>query len=294
MLDERANYWAPIDQYIGGIEHAILHLLYARFFCKILYDLKLVNCREPFTKLLTQGMVLKDGFKMSKSKKNVVPPMPLIDKYGADTVRMFITFAAPPEQSLEWSDAGVDGSHKFLKKLWSFCISNKDIISKASLNTPNNDQKLNINKILQQANFDYDRLQFNTIVAAVMKIFNLIAKTDIKEAAIIRYGISIILRILAPICPHICYKLWQEMSFGDNVFQSDWPHLSSSDLASDSSNMVVQVNGKKVSQISIMHSADDDEIKSLVCQDEKVKKIISDKEIRKVIIVPKRLINIVV
>ncbi len=294
MLDKRANYWAPIDQYIGGIEHAILHLLYARFFCKILYDLKLVNCREPFTKLLTQGMVLKDGFKMSKSKKNVVPPMPLIDKYGADTVRMFITFAAPPEQSLEWSDAGVDGSHKFLKKLWSFCISNKEIISQASLTIPKNDLTLSINKILEQANFDYDRLQFNTIVAAVMKIFNLIAKIDLKEAAIIRYGISVILRILAPICPHISYELWQEISFGDNIFQSEWPHLSAGDLESDSSNMVVQVNGKKISQISILNTSDDDEIKHLVYQDDKVNKVIADKEIRKVIIVPKRLINIVV
>jgi leucyl-tRNA synthetase len=296
MLDERANYWAPIDQYIGGIEHAILHLLYARFFCKIMNDLGIIDCNEPFKKLLTQGMVLKDGIKMSKSKNNIVAPMPLIEKYGADTVRMFTTFASPPEQSLEWSDAGVEGSYKFLKKLWGFCLDLKDELGNIDDKNVNKKLILEINKIIHQATFDYERLQFNTVVASVMKIFNIIVKIDVAtDLSTIKYGLTGLLQLLAPICPHIAFTLWRELKLGDNIFISNWPHLSKHDLESSSSNIVIQINGKKVCQIEIDNSLSEDEIKNIVYANDKVSRQVTDPStVKKLIIVPKRLINIVV
>ena len=180
MLDERAKYWTPVDQYIGGIEHAILHLLYARFFHKLLRDEGLLNSDEPFTRLLTQGMVLKDGAKMSKSKGNTVSPESLVEKYGADTVRLFIIFAAPPEQSLEWSDSGVEGAYRFLKKLWHFAGQIKAPLQPlpASLDKESQTAYQHIHQILQQAEQDIERLQLNTVVSAAMKIFNLLSKLE--------------------------------------------------------------------------------------------------------------------
>ena len=204
ILDERANYWTPVDQYIGGIEHAILHLLYARFMHKLLRDQGLLNSDEPFTRLLTQGMVLKDGTKMSKSKGNIVAPQKMLEKYGADTVRLFIIFAAPPEQSLEWSDSGVEGAYRFLKKLWNFAFH-----VKMSL-TPSPAQPAElyelyqqIHQILQQARQDMDRLQLNTVVSASMKLLNLLIKLplDATHSPVIHEGMNILLRILAPITP---------------------------------------------------------------------------------------------
>ena len=181
MLDDRAKYWTPVDQYIGGIEHAVMHLLYARFMHKLLRDNNLLNSAEPFTNLLTQGMVLKDGAKMSKSKGNVVPPQPLIKKYGADTVRLFMMFAAPPEQSLEWSDSGVEGSYRFLKKLWQFTQDTAEITQKINQESNGNsigvqcteqplqNARREVHTLLKQANNDMERLQFNTVVSACMK-----------------------------------------------------------------------------------------------------------------------------
>lgn len=228
MLDGRANYWLPVDQYIGGIEHAILHLLYARFFHKLLRDEGLLNSDEPFTRLLSQGMVLKDGAKMSKSKGNIVDPQSLIAAYGADTVRLFMMFASPPEQSLEWSDSGVQGAHRFLKRLWTFGYEARDIIRKYNrlpktnvlgiANWENTDAEQtrvfrHIYEILEQAKFDYERQQYNTVVSSCMKIFNLLTKIpesdgtqiDIHEIIIYK-GFNILLRLLAPITPHITHQ----------------------------------------------------------------------------------------
>ena len=223
ILDERANYWTPVDQYIGGIEHAILHLLYARFMHKLLRDQGLVNSDEPFTRLLTQGMVLKDGTKMSKSKGNIVAPQKMLEKYGADTVRLFIIFAAPPEQSLEWSDSGVEGAYRFLKKLWNFALQVK--VSPTS--SPAQPAELStvsqqIHQILQQARQDMDRLQLNTVVSAAMKLLNLLSKLslDAQHLPVIHEGMNILLRILAPITPHITHHLWRELGYGENILKA--------------------------------------------------------------------------
>jgi len=296
ILDGRAKSWSPINQYIGGIEHAILHLLYARFMHKVIRDFGFVDSDEPFTKLLTQGMVLKDGAKMSKSKGNIVPPMPLINKYGADTVRLFITFASPPEQSLEWSDDGVEGAYKFLKRLWSFCITHKNKITIDNEPSKNhNDDVIDINNIIKQAQYDYSRQQFNTIVAASMKIFNIITKLEQKnDFESISYSIYNLIIILAPICPHITHVLWRELNFGDNVLNAKWLKLSEQDLISSNINIVVQINGKKLLQLSLPQNVSAEEVEKIVISDEKVKNRIGENLVRKFIYVPKRLANVVI
>ncbi len=230
MLDDRAKYWTPVDQYVGGIEHAVMHLLYARFFHKLLRDFGLVNSDEPFKRLLTQGMVLKDGAKMSKSKGNVVDPNDIIDKYGADTARFFSMFAAPPEQSLEWSDSGVDGAFRFLKRLWQFSADhsfiadiNHDIKNENHPDIIWQEADSGIKKLrselhqdLSQILFDYERCQFNTCASGAMKIFNTLCKADKSAShyqAFVFETMTILLKILAPLTPHICHELWSHLGF---------------------------------------------------------------------------------
>jgi leucyl-tRNA synthetase len=267
MLDDRAKYWTPVDQYIGGIEHATMHLLYARFFHKLLRDEGLVNSDEPFIRLLTQGMVLKDGHKMSKSIGNTVDPAELIDQYGADTARLFVMFAAPPEQSLEWSDSGVEGAHRFLKKIWNFAYTHNDSIKEmnaqmfdpdsldwtlASSEIKSKRQKLH--QLLQQIHHDYERQQFNTVVSACMKIFNEISAIEDENSeyakALIFSGISILLRVLAPITPHICHILWQDLGFSKIIIDANWPKCDKSALKIDDACFIIQVNGKKRGEIT--------------------------------------------
>lgn len=330
MLDGRANYWLPVDQYVGGIEHAVLHLLYARFFHKLMRDEGLLNSDEPFTRLLTQGMVLNNGVKMSKSKGNVVDPKLLIDRYGADTVRLFIMFAAPPEQSLEWSDSGVEGAHRFLKRLWTFAYENKAIIHKQN-RIPEDLQMFSqldwdkvdpeqtkilrqLYDILDQAKFDYERQQFNTVVSSCMKILNLLTKLapadtsneekdffaaqeiaetiDIRDM-IIQKSLSILLRLLAPITPHITHQLWQDLHYPGIILEANWPKSSSIAFKIDTIELVVQVNGKLRSRVSVPHHADQASIEEIVKQDKKIQQAIDDKPIKKIILVPGKLINVV-
>lgn len=305
MLDERAKYWTPVDQYIGGIEHAVLHLLYARFMHKVLRDESLLNSNEPFKRLLTQGMVLKDGAKMSKSKGNVVTPAPLIKKYGADTVRIFITFAAPPEQSLEWSDAGVEGAHRFLKKLWSFCHDVKESISShddhLNLCESDNDdiQKhyKSIHDILRQATQDIERAQLNTVVSAAMKMLNTLVtiKPDNSERTQLVYeGLQILISILAPITPHLCHHLWIDLGFGQNVLTASWPKVNARALQTSNIELIVQVNGKLRAKIRVPTEADKETIEHTAISDENVQRHLGEKPIRKIIVVPNKLVNIVV
>jgi leucyl-tRNA synthetase len=314
MLDGRANYWVPVDQYIGGIEHAVMHLLYSRFMHKLLRDEGLLNSDEPFTRLLTQGMVLNNGVKMSKSKGNTVDPGPLIDTYGTDTVRLFSMFAAPPDQSLEWSDSGVEGSHRFLKRLWTLAYENQDVIraenqSKgASIKsidwdktaTQQRDALRQIYDILEQAKYDYDRLQFNTVVSGCMKLFNILAKLPAANGAemdikpfILHNGMSFLLRLLAPIAPHITHQLWQDLGFEDIIINAPWPKASTSALKVDHIEMVVQINGKLRSRIQTPNGAETKIIETLALQDAKVQLAIADKMVKKIITVPGKLINIV-
>ncbi len=297
MLDERAQYWTPVDQYIGGIEHAILHLLYSRFMHKLLRDEGLLNSDEPFKRLLTQGMVLKDGSKMSKSKGNVVAPQQLIRTFGADTVRLFIIFAAPPEQGLEWSDSGVEGAYRFLKKLYHFARQIQ--APQQPFSTPQDPQLQanyqQIQQILQQAQQDMERLQLNTVVSAAMKLLNLLSKLELDNfhLPIIQEGISILLRLLAPITPHLAHYLWRELGYGEDVLTATWPEVNMQALEIDQVEMVVQINGKLRGKITLKPSASTTEIETLALHEENIRRHIGDQPVKKIIIVPKKLVNIV-
>jgi leucyl-tRNA synthetase len=303
MLDERANYWLPVDQYIGGIEHAVMHLLYARFFYKVLRDQGLVNSSEPFTRLLTQGMVLKDGAKMSKSKGNTVDPQPLIDQYGADTVRLFMMFAAPPDQSLEWSDAGVEGAHRYLKRLWKLAQTYLENPTTAALTAENltAEQKTvwqQINQTIQKVSDDYGRRQtFNTAIASMMELTNTLStianQPDVTHKILLRHGVEALVLLLAPITPHISHVLWETLGHTTPVIDAAWPAVDHSALESNSVNWVVQVNGKMRANIILPIDMPNAEIEQTACTHEHVQKFITG-TIKKIIIVPKKLINIVV
>lgn len=310
MLDDRAKYWTPVDQYIGGIEHAVMHLLYARFFHKLMRDEGLVNSDEPFKALLTQGMVLKDGHKMSKSLGNIVDPNHLIDTYGADTARLFVMFAAPPEQSLEWSDTAVEGAHRFLKRVWAFAFQHQDIIKEANnaisdgnghVDWQQSESRLKksrmvVNQILAQASNDYEKHQFNTVVSGCMKLFNEISAYTIEtenDKYFIHAAMSILLRLLAPITPHICHHIWQQLGYDRVIIDAPWPKVDKSALKSDELDFVVQVNGKLRAQFSA--DSDSDEETLIQLAKEHAHAFIEDKAIKKAIVVMHRqLINLVV
>ena len=342
MLDERARYWLPVDQYIGGIEHAILHLLYARFFNKLMRDEGLVECDEPFTRLLTQGMVVaetyyrdnpdgsKDWFnpaevdvvrddkgrvvaaswrqdgqpvsvggieKMSKSKNNGIDPQQLIDRYGADTVRLYTMFTAPPEQSLEWSDEGVEGAHRFIKRLWTLArqLDGQPAESTATVfNETQQQARREIHTSLQKALFDYERQQFNTVVSACMSMVNTLNKLSVPaDTNVLREGVGIVLRLLAPIAPHVCHRLWCELDFGDDIQRAPLPQVDSAALVSDTLDYVVQVNGKLRAKITVAADADRDSIQAMAMANENVQRFIEGLNVRKVIVVPNKLVNIV-
>lgn len=312
MLDDRANYWAPVDQYVGGIEHAVLHLLYSRFFHKLMRDQGLLNSDEPFTRLLTQGMVLKNGVKMSKSKGNTVDPQELVDQYGADTVRLFTMFAAPPEQSLEWSDSGVEGAYRFLRRLWALGYEHRIDIRTvndsllrertdwSSLSPLQQQRRREVHKILHQANYDYERLQFNTVVSGGMKLLNLLSDTHTEEgradltAAIIQEGFGILLRIMTPIVPHITYQLWQDLGYPNSILQAKWPKVSTNALKVDQVELIVQVNGKLRGRLMIAADASEDSIKNSALSEPTIQRFIDGKPHKKVIVVPGKLVNIVI
>ncbi len=303
MLDERAKYWLPVDQYVGGIEHAILHLLYSRFFHKLLRDFGLVDGDEPFKKLLTQGMVLKDGTKMSKSKGNTVDPQALIERYGADTVRLFTMFAAPPEQSLEWNDSGVEGANRFLKRLWNLVNENHPLISAwngrydwAKSDKAVKQARGELHRILDQANRDFAKYQFNTVVAAGMKMVNTLTSLDKQLAgaeAVLAEGADMLLRLLAPIVPHVTHQLWCSLGRDGDILTAPWPVADAQALVRDTLELVVQVNGKLRAKIEVAADADKQSIEAQAITDENVMRFLEEKEIRKVIVVPGKLVNIV-
>ncbi|HLB56819.1 MAG TPA: leucine--tRNA ligase [Coxiellaceae bacterium] len=300
ILDERANYWMPVDQYVGGIEHAILHLLYARFIHKVLRDMHFLNSDEPFKKLLTQGMVLKDGVKMSKSKGNVVGLESFVEKYGADTARLFMLFAASPELSMEWSDAGVEGAHRFLKKIWKMAVElNAMQFDSAKQHDFSNlkNQYHEMQQLIQQATQDMERQQFNTVVSACMKLLNLLQEIDAtheNNKYFLRDGFGILLRILAPMVPHLAHYLWIELNYGKNIVTAAWPVADKNALQSAQVNIMIQVNGKLRGQITVDQNEDEETLKKQVLNIESVKPFIENKEIKRIIVVRNRLVNIVV
>jgi leucyl-tRNA synthetase len=305
MLDPNAaNYWLPVDQYIGGIEHAILHLLYARFFHKLMRDEGLVQCDEPFQRLLCQGMVLKDGSKMSKSKGNTVDPQALIEQYGADTVRLFIMFAAPPEQSLEWSDAGVEGAHRFLRRLWKAVYTHVQTGTPAALDTSaltesQKDLRRKTHETIAKISNDYsERQTFNTAIAAVMELLNEVGKlsdrTDAQNLAVEREALEAAVLLLSPVAPHITHTLWHTLGHATAIIDAPWPTVDTEALAKTSVEIAVQVNGKLRGTVTIAPEAKQADAELAAQQNENVRKFIDGKEIRKIIFVPGKLLNIVV
>ena len=306
MLDERADYWLEVDQYIGGIEHAILHLLYARFFSKLLRDEGLIKHDEPFKNLLTQGMVLKDGAKMSKSKGNTVDPAEMIEKYGADTVRLFILFAAPPTQDLEWSDSGLEGSYRFVNKVYRlaegyFSDSKSHATESLDINTLNKEQKQirqKTHQTLAKITDDIKRRHsFNTAIAAMMELTNMLSKfkqTDGQSMALRLESLDIILRALSPITPHLCHHLWQQLGHQTAIINESWPEVDNKALEQDEVQIIVQVNGKLRAKLMLGADTDKAQVEVQALADENVVKFTSGKTIVKVIVVPNKLVNIVI
>ena len=317
-IDERANYWLPVDHYIGGIEHAVLHLLYARFYHKLMRDFGLVDSDEPFTNLLTQGMVLKDGSKMSKSVGNVVDPQAMIDQYGADSVRLFILFASPPRQTLEWNDEALAGAHRFLKRFWHQVHKYREEI--LALNRQFNGIELDqfryadpmdqdvqelryvTNSLLQRIHRDYERHNYNTAIAACMELLNGIAafKADRSfpkyqerlNAAV--EAILVLIRVLAPVAPHICHELWERLGMRGACIDAPWPKLDESALVRNVITLPVQVNGKLRGQIEVRKSAADREILEVALAHQAVRRHVDGKSIKKSIIIPSKMVSFVV
>lgn len=299
----KVDYWMPVEQYIGGVEHAILHLLYSRFFTKVLKDQGLVNFDEPFTNLLTQGMVLKDGAKMSKSKGNTVSPEETVEKYGADTARLFILFAAPPERDLEWSDAGVEGAFRFLNRVWRLCYSYID-----GLNEENKVEEMTaadkearrlthytIKKVTEDINL---RFNFNTAISAIMELVNGLYlyrdKNPVRNSAVEAEAINSLVVLLAPFAPHVTEELWHELGYADSVHKQPWPNYDPSALVQDEVEIVVQVNGKLRARMMIASTMTKEDMEKAAMQNDEVKAQIEGKQIVKVVGVPKKLVNIVV
>lgn len=302
MLDQRANYWVPIDQYIGGVEHAVMHLLYARFIHKVMRDEGLVKSNEPFTNLLTQGMVLKDGSKMSKSKGNTVDPADLIKQYGADTIRLFILFASPPTQSLEWSDAGVEGMFRFLRRLWRLVQTHQQHFEPIKQRDPLTPAQQATRRLthgtLQKVTHDIsERLTFNTAIAANMELLNhlsQLAMNDATDHQIMRESLEIMIIMLSPITPHMTQALWEALGHKTLLVDAPWPTVDMTALEQNEVTLIVQINGKKRGEITVDIHADTATIESIALNDPHIQKYLGEQPPKKVIVVPKRLVNIVV
>ena len=360
MVGDGTRYWMPMDQYIGGIEHAILHLLYARFWTKVMRDLKLVQVDEPFTKLLTQGMVLnhiysrrgdKGGIEyfwpheventfdesgkvvgarlkaakgelpagtpvdyegvgtMSKSKNNGVDPQELIDRYGADTARLFVMFASPPEQTLEWNDAGVEGAHRFLRRLWAFAAQRAPLLQGAAssgaaagagLRAEARSLRREVHLVLRQVSYDYERMQYNTVVSGCMKLLNALegfqADGSAGDAAVLAEGTSVLLRALYPACPHLTWALWRELGFAHatgELLDAPWPQVDEAALVQDQIELVLQVNGKHRGVLSVPAQAAREDIERRAADSPEVQRFAEGRPIRKIVVVPGRLVNVV-
>lgn len=305
---ERVGYWMPVDQYIGGIEHAVLHLLYSRFFTKVLRDMGYLQVDEPFTNLLTQGMVIKDGAKMSKSKGNVVDPDDMIQAYGADTVRLFCLFAAPPEKELEWSDQGVEGASRFLGRVWRLVHDNLEGLKaadpydgRATLSPPLQGLHRKTHQTIKKVTEDIEqRFHFNTAIAAVMELVNQIYAVQDKasrEAAywpVMREAVEAVVLLLSPMAPHIAEELWERLGKAPSVAKVPWPAWREEALQAEEILVVVQVNGKLRGRLTVPADISNEELEKAALADAKVQSFLEGKPIRKVIVVPKKLVNIVV
>lgn len=299
---ELVDKWMSVDQYIGGVEHAILHLLYARFFTKAFKDMGMLSFDEPFKNLLTQGMVLKDGTKMSKSKGNVVSPIDIINEYGADTARLFVLFAAPPERDLDWSEQGVEGCFRFLNRVYRLVEELSSIAKEdQELNELSKEDKamrFTIHSTLKKVTEDLsEKFGFNTAISALMELINEMYKykeLENKNNYVIKEGIETIITILSPFAPHIGEELWQIIGKEGSIFDISWPKYDETALVKDEIEVVVQINGKVRGKLSISSNVSKEEMEKIATEDEKIKSLIEGKEIVKIVAVPKKLVNIVV
>ena len=339
MLDpQRSNYWLPVDQYVGGIEHAILHLLYARFFNKLMRDEGLIECDEPFKQLLCQGMVLANSYyyldeaghrvwvnpedvaaekakgreviengitKMSKSKNNGIDPQRAIDRHGADAVRLFTMFASPPEQTLEWTDEGLQGAARFLKRLWNYAQQQAEAGLTEEIRNPSGqalsdsalELRREVHNSLKKALFDYQRNQFNTVVSACMSLLNLLTSAKQKgnqELPLVAETLSILLRLLAPVAPHMAHQLWRQLGYGEDILDAGWPQVDESALQQDEIELVVQVNGKLRGKIKVPADVSQEQAVEIAGAEEGVARHLEGKTLRKAILVPGKLLNLVV
>jgi leucyl-tRNA synthetase len=343
MIDARTDYWMPMDQYIGGIEHAVLHLLYARFWTKAMRDLGLVRFSEPFTKLFTQGMLLNESFfreddsgrktwyypnevdvryddkghpvgavaksdglpvqlggieKMSKSKNNVVEPKDIIAKFGADTARVFVMFAGPPDQSAAWSDSGAEGAFRFLRRVWNFGFKQGDLLRGAPTAvhgaTP---LRREIHTLLRQVTADYDRLQYNTVVSGAMKMLNALESAGGESPAVLREGYSVLLRTLYPAAPHICFALWHDLgldaALGD-LAHAPWPQVDEAAMVQTEIELVLQVAGKMRGAVRVPADATREQIEAAALASPEFLRFAEGKPAKKVVVVPGRLVNVVI
>jgi leucyl-tRNA synthetase len=346
MIDARADYWMPMDQYIGGIEHAVLHLLYARFWTRAMRDLGLVNFSEPFTKLFTQGMLLNESFyredaagkkqwfypseveiqhddkgqpvsataradglpvllggieKMSKSKNNLVEPKEIIAKFGADTARVFVMFAGPPDQSAAWSDSGAEGSHRFLRRLWALALKHADTVRSAAPATGASPLRREIHTLLGQVSLDYERLQYNTVISGAMKMLNALEAAGAADPPALREGITVLLRTLYPAAPHICFVLWQELGLAASadenlgeLMDAPWPQVDEAALVRNQIELVLQIGGKLRGAITVPASADRAAIEAAALASPEFARFGEGRPAKKVVVVPGRLVNVVV
>ncbi len=302
MFDkEKAKYWMPVDIYIGGVEHAILHLIYSRFFTKFIRDLGLTDINEPFPHLLTQGMVTKDGSAMSKSKGNVVDPDDMIKKYGADTVRLFMLFTAPPEKDLEWSESGIEGSFRFVNKIWKLVTSNLDVFELEGESEKYIEVKRKIHQTIKKVTEDLgDRYHFNTAIASIMELYNTLSaklndlQSDDDGKKILREALEAILKLMSPFTPHFTEELWEITGHKTRLLDSEWPKYNEKYLVADSFTLVVQINGKVRARMEMDRGMEEEEIKKIVLSDNKVKQWIEGKEIKKFIYVKEKIVSIFV
>ena len=304
---DRANYWMAVDQYVGGVEHAVLHLLYARFFTRVLRDMGWLAVDEPFSNLLTQGMVIKDGAKMSKSKNNVVDPDQLIQRYGADTARLFTLFAAPPEKDLDWSDQGVEGAHRFLNRVWRFAMRHGErltgVAADAGAELASDDLKelrRRIHWTIKKVTDDLERFHFNTAIAAVMELHNAVNALSAEEleqdgnAALVKAVLETEVVLLVPFVPHVASELWQRLGHGESLAEAAWPEHSEDALVQETRLIVVQVNGKLRGKISVPADAAGEDVESAALADPRVAGFLDGRPVKRVIQVPGRLVNIVI
>ncbi|MGQ9608243.1 MAG: leucine--tRNA ligase [bacterium] len=303
---DKANYWMPVDQYIGGVEHAIMHLLYSRFFTKVIRDLGLIDVDEPFLNLLTQGMVLKDGSAMSKSKGNVVDPSELIEKYGADTVRVFILFAAPPEKELEWSDEGIEGAFRFLNRTWrivnQYASKVKNIQSKYNpeeLSTSAKELRRMSHTTLKRVTIDIgERFHLNTAISAIMELVNYLHTITESEdqtfISVLKEALEILVITLSPFAPHLAEELWVILGNEAGIINNPWPKWEESALKQDEVMIVIQINGKVRSRIKVASDATEEQVKQSALNDIRIKSLLTGKTIQKVIVIPQKLVNIVI